>query len=112
MGTSRFSNTNSTVDESLFCDTSFTVDTRTFNNRKSRVGEEKSNQELEMKYKNKIKQLTQEKDKIIKSITQKHESYLKRRSRDVYAKGNCVYILSHEAFTDKYGVYFKDMLLL
>ena len=83
------------------------------------LGQEKSNKELENKFQEQIKQLTQEKQQAIKekeevilekanitrrlsSVTQNHNKLLKRRRRGVYEIGNVVYILSHVAFTTYY----------
>jgi hypothetical protein len=81
--------------------------------------QEKSNKELENKFQEQIKLLTQEKQQAIKekeevilekatitrrlsSLTQNHNKMLKRRRRGVYEIGNVVYIMSHAAFTSYY----------
>ena len=86
---------------------------------KVELGQEKSNKELENKFQEQIKQLTQEKQQAIKekeevilekanitrrlsSVTQNHNKLLKRRRRGVYEIGNVVYIMSHVAFTSHY----------
>jgi hypothetical protein len=86
---------------------------------KVELGQEKSNKELENKFQEQIKQLTQEKQQAIEekeqvilekatitrrlsSVTQNHNKMLKRRRRGVYEIGNVVYILSHVAFTTYY----------
>jgi hypothetical protein len=79
---------------------------------KVELGQEKSNKELENKFQEQIKQLTQEKEQVIlekatitrrlSSVTQNHNKMLKRRRRGVYEIGNVVYILSHVAFTTYY----------
>jgi hypothetical protein len=93
---------------------------------KVELGQEKSNKELENKFQEQIKQLTQEKQEAIQekqqaikekeevilekanitrrlsSVTQNHNKLLKRRRRGVYEIGNVVYILSHVAFTSYY----------
>jgi hypothetical protein len=86
---------------------------------KVELGQEKSNKELENKFQEQIKLLTQEKQQAIKekeevilekanitrrlsSVTQNHNKMLKRRRRGVYEIGNVVYILSHVAFTSYY----------
>jgi hypothetical protein len=83
------------------------------------LGQEKSNKELENKFQEQIKLLTQEKQQAIKekeeviiekatitsrlsSLTQNHNKMLKRRRRGVYEIGNVVYIMSHAAFTSYY----------
>ena len=83
------------------------------------LGQEKSNKELENKFQEQIKLLTQEKQQAIEdkeqaitekatisrqlsSVTQNHNKMLKRRRRGVYEIGNVVYILSHVAFTTYY----------
>ena len=88
---------------------------------KVELGQEKSNKELENKFQEQIKQLTQEKQQAIEekeqviieketiarrftSLTQNHNKMLKRRRRGVYEIGNVVYIISHVAFT----TYYKD----
>jgi hypothetical protein len=88
---------------------------------KVELGQEKSNKELENKFQDQIKLLTQEKQKAIEekeqviieketiarrftSLTQNHNKMLKRRRRGVYEIGNVVYIISHVAFT----TYYKD----
>jgi hypothetical protein len=73
---------------------------------KVELGQEKSNKELENKFQEQIKLLTQEKQQAIEeketiarrftSLTQNHN---KRRRRGVYEIGNVVYIISHVAFT-------------
>jgi len=82
---------------------------------KVELGQEKSNKELENKFQEQIKLLTQEKQQAIKekeeviqekqtitrqllSVTKNHNEMLKRRRRGVYEIGNVVYILSHVAF--------------
>jgi len=86
---------------------------------KVELGQEKSNKELENKFQEQIKLLTQEKQQAIKekeevilekatitrqltSVTKNHNEMLKRRRRGVYEIGNVVYILSHVAFTTYY----------
>ena len=86
---------------------------------KVELGQEKSNKELENKFQEQIKLLTQEKQQAIQekeqaiqekatitrrlsSVTQNHNKLLKRRRRGVYEIGNVVYILSHVAFTSHY----------
>ena len=86
---------------------------------KVELGQEKSNKELENKFQEQIKLLTQEKQQAIQekeqviqeketitrrlsSVTQNHNKMLKRRRRGVYEIGNVVYILSHVAFTSHY----------
>ena len=79
---------------------------------KVELGQEKSNKELENKFQEQIKLLTQEKEEAIRdketitrrlsSVTQNHNKMLKRRRRGVYEIGNVVYILSHVAFTSHY----------
>ena len=86
---------------------------------KVELGQEKSNKELENKFQEQIKLLTQEKQQAIQekeqaitekanitrrlsSVTQNHNKLLKRRRRGVYEIGNVVYILSHVAFTTYY----------
>ena len=88
---------------------------------KVELGQEKSNKELENKFQEQIKLLTQEKQQAIEekeqviieketiarrftSLTQNHNKMLKRRRRGVYEIGNVVYIISHVAFT----TYYKD----
>ena len=88
---------------------------------KVELGQEKSNKELENKFQEQIKLLTQEKQQAIEekeqviieketiarrftSLTQNHNKMLKRRIRGVYEIGNVVYIISHIAFT----TYYKD----
>jgi hypothetical protein len=83
---------------------------------KVELGQEKSNKELENKFQEQIKLLTQGKQQAIKekeeviiekatitsrlsSLTQNHNKMLKRRRRGVYEIGNVVYIMSHAAFT-------------
>ena len=83
---------------------------------KVELGQEKSNKELENKFQEQIKLLTQEKQQAIEekeqaieeketiarrftSLTQNHNKMLKRRRRGVYEIGNVVYIISHVAFT-------------
>jgi hypothetical protein len=80
---------------------------------KVELGQEKSNKELENKFQEQIKLLTQEKQQAIEekeqviieketiarrftSLTHNHNKMLKRRRRGV---GNVVYIISHLAFT-------------
>jgi len=73
------------------------------------LGQEKSNKELENKFQEQIKLLTQEKQQAIQeketisrqltSVTQNHNKMLKRRRRGVYEIGNVVYIISYVAFT-------------
>jgi hypothetical protein len=80
---------------------------------KVELGQEKSNKELENKFQEQIKLLTQEKQQAIKekeevilekatitrqlsSVTKNHNEMLKRRRRWIY--GNVVYIISHVAF--------------
>jgi hypothetical protein len=75
------------------------------------LGQEKSNKELENKFQEQIKLLTQEKQQAIQeketisrqltSVTQNHNKMLKRRRRGVYEIGNVVYIMSHVAFTNQ-----------
>jgi hypothetical protein len=79
---------------------------------KVELGQEKSNKELENKFQEQIKLLTQEKEQVIteketiarrlSSVTQNHNKMLKRRRRGVYEIGNVVYIMSHVAFTTYY----------
>ena len=86
---------------------------------KVELGKEKSNKELENKFQEQIKLLTQEKQQAIEekeqviieketiarrftSLTQNHNKMLKRRRRGVYEIGNVVYIISHVAFTTYY----------
>ena len=86
---------------------------------KVELGQEKSNKELENKFQEQIKLLTQEKQQAIEekekviieketisrqlsSATQNHNKMLKRRRRGVYEIGNVVYIMSHVAFTTYY----------
>lgn len=86
---------------------------------KVELGQEKSNKELENKFQEQIKLLTQEKQQAIQekeqaiqekqtitrqltSVTQNHNKMLKRRRRGVYEIGNVVYIMSHAAFTSYY----------
>ena len=86
---------------------------------KVELGQEKSNKELENKFQEQIKQLTQEKQQAIQekeqaitekatiahrftSLTHNHNKILKRRRRGVYEIGNVVYIMSHVAFTSHY----------
>ena len=86
---------------------------------KVEIGQEKSNKELENKFQEQIKLLTQEKQQAIQekeqaitekanitrrlsSVTQNHNKLLKRRRRGVYEIGNVVYIMSHVAFTSHY----------
>ena len=88
---------------------------------KVELGQEKSNKELENKFQEQIKLLTQEKQQAIEekeqviieketiarrftSLTHNHNKMLKRRRRGVYEIGNVVYIISHVAFT----TYYKD----
>ena len=83
---------------------------------KVELGQEKSNKELENKFQEQIKLLTQEKQQAIEekeqvilekatitrqlsSVTQNHNKMLKRRRRGVYEIGNVVYIMFHVAFT-------------
>uniref|UniRef100_A0A6C0H300 KilA-N domain-containing protein n=1 Tax=viral metagenome TaxID=1070528 RepID=A0A6C0H300_9ZZZZ len=69
---------------------------------KVELGQEKSNKELENKFQEQIKLLTQEKETIsrqLTSVTQNHNKMLKRRRRGVYEIGNVVYIMFHVAFT-------------
>ena len=83
---------------------------------KVELGQEKSNKELENKFQEQIKLLTQEKQQAIEekeqviieketiarrftSLTQNHNKMLKRRIRGVYEIGNVVYIISQVAFT-------------
>ena len=83
------------------------------------LGQEKSNKELENKFQEQIKLLTQEKQQAIQekeqaitekatiahrftSLTHNHNKILKRRRRGVYEIGNVVYIMSHVAFTSHY----------
>ena len=86
---------------------------------KVELGQEKSNKELDNKFQEQIKLLTQEKQQAIQekeqaiteketitrrlsSVTQNHNKMLKRRRRGVYEIGNVVYIMSHVAFTSHY----------
>jgi hypothetical protein len=96
---------------------------------KVELGQEKSNKELENKFQEQIKQLTQEKQEAIQekqqaikekeevilekanitrrlsSVTQNHNKLLKRRRRGVYEIGNVVYILSHFAYPQSKDFY-------
>ena len=79
---------------------------------KVELGQETFNKELENKFQEQIKLLTQDKEQAIEekatisrqlsSVTQNHNKMLKRRRRGVYEIGNVVYILSHAAFTSYY----------
>ena len=79
---------------------------------KVELGQEKSNKELELKFQEQIKLLTQEKDLLTQekdlvsqqllTVTRNHQNILKRRKRDLYEIGNVVYIVSHDAFTQFY----------
>ena len=75
------------------------------------LGQEKSSQELENKFQEQIKVLTQEKEKLSQEhskLVLNHEKLLKRRNRTDYETGNVVYIISHEAFSIAYKCnYFK-----
>ena len=69
------------------------------------LGQEKSNKELEYKFQEKIKLLTQEKDLVsqqLLTVTRNHQNILRRRKRDLYEIGNVVYIVSHDAFIQFY----------
>ena len=75
------------------------------------LGQEKSTQELENKFQEQIKVLTQEKEKLSQEhckLVLNHEKLLKKRVRTDYETGNVVYIISHEAFSIAYNCfYFK-----
>ena len=67
---------------------------------KVELGQENSNKELELKFQEQIKLLTQEKDLVsqqLLTVTRNHQNILKRRKRDLYEIGNVVYIISNEA---------------
>ena len=76
---------------------------------KVELGQEKSNKELELKFQEQIKLLTQEKNLLTQdrdlvsqqllTVTRNHQNILRRRKRDLYEIGNVVYIVSHDAFT-------------
>ena len=72
---------------------------------KVELGQEKTNKELETRFQEQIRLLTQEKDLVAKqllTVTRNHNNILRRRKRDLYEIGNVVYIVSHEAFTQFY----------
>ena len=70
------------------------------------LGQEKSTKELEDRYMKQLENITKEKNELNQSylaLHKTHQTMLKRRKRDVHEIGNCVYIVSHEAFTEFYG---------
>jgi len=83
---------------------------------KVELGKEKSNEELENMYKEKLSLLENKLDDTnsqlestkleLQLLNTKHISSLKRRQRSVYDKGNVIYLVSHEAFTNFYKTLF------
>ena len=69
------------------------------------LGEEKTTEELETKYKERLEELTahyEELEQEHKKLKKNHTNLLKKRTRDTYEKGSVLYIISHEAFTKEY----------
>lgn len=72
---------------------------------KVKLGEEKTQEELEVKYQEKLEEMVEnykELENEHKKLENKHNKLLKRRTRDTYEKGSVLYIISHEAFTKEY----------
>jgi len=78
---------------------------------KVELGNEKSNEELENVYKEKLSEMGNQLENTkneLKVLSKTHNSMLKRQKRTPYEIGNVVYIVSHEAFTGFYKTdYFK-----
>jgi len=72
------------------------------------LGEEKTTEELETKYKERLEELTahyEELEQEHKKLKKNHTNLLKKRTRDTYEKGSVLYIISHEV-TKNYGCNF------
>jgi len=78
---------------------------------KVELGKEKSNEELENVYKEKLAEMGNQLENAkneFKVLSKTHNSMLKRQKRTPYEIGSVVYVLSHEAFTGFYKTdYFK-----
>ena len=78
---------------------------------KVELGNEKSNEELENVYKEKLAEMGNQLENAkneFKVLSKTHNSMLKRQKRTPYEIGSVVYVLSHEAFTGFYKTdYFK-----
>lgn len=78
---------------------------------KVELGKEKSNEELENVYKEKLTEMGNQLENAkneFKVLSKTHNSMLKRQKRTPYEIGSVVYVLSHEAFTGFYKTdYFK-----
>ena len=78
---------------------------------KVELGKEKSDEELENAYKEKLSEMENQLENTkneLKVLSKTHNSMLRRQKRTPYEIGNVVYIVSHEAFTGFYKTdYFK-----
>ena len=78
---------------------------------KVELGKEKSNEELENVYKEKLSEMESQLENTkneLKVLSKTHNNMLRRQKRTPYEIGNVVYIVSHEAFTGFYKTdYFK-----
>lgn len=78
---------------------------------KVELGKEKSNEELENVYKEKLSEMGNQLENAkneFKVLSKTHNSMLRRQKRTPYEIGSVVYLISHEAFTGFYNTdYFK-----
>lgn len=78
---------------------------------KVELGKEKSNEELENVYKEKLSEMENQLESTkneFKVLSKTHNNMLRRQKRTPYEIGSVVYLISHEAFTGFYNTdYFK-----